>query len=87
MIFTIPLTILYVVLSGLIGLLPISSGLPVALQTGASWIFGFLWNFDFILDVPTLIQIILLTLAFETAILFWHFLHWALAKIPFLHIR
>jgi len=87
MIFTIPLTIFFAILSVLVSLLPDPGAISIALSTGASYVFGFLWNFNFILDVPTLIQIILLQFGFESAILLWHMIHWGIKKIPFLHVR
>jgi len=87
MIFTIPLTLLYLVFAGLLALLPTSVGLPSAIAISATYLFGFLWNLNYIIDIPTLIQVIGIQLGFEVAILLWHFIHWVIAKIPFLHVR
>ena len=87
MIFTIIFTIVYLLLSLLVSTLPIASALPSPIATSVVYLFGFLWNFNYIVDVPTLFTILGLTLGFELAIVAWHLIHWLLAKIPFLHIR
>jgi len=87
MIFTIIFTVVYNLLYLLVALLPTANPLPVVISSSVSYIFGFLWNFNFLVDVPTLYTILGLTLAFEVGVVLWHLLHWVLAKIPFLHIR
>lgn len=87
MIFTIPITIVYLFLMGLIGILPSTSGLPSAISTSFQYVFGFLYAFDFILPVQTILTILGLSLSFELAIQIWHGIHWLLAKIPILNIK
>lgn len=87
MIFTIPITIIFFLISGLINLLPVSSGLPVAISQGFQYVFGFLYAFDFIMPVSSLILVLGLSLGFELAIQIWHGVHWILRKIPILHIK
>jgi len=87
MIFTIFLTFFYLIFNGLIALLPASAGLPSGFSTAFSWIFGFLWNFDYLVPVSTILTLLGLAFTFEAAVLVWKIIHWLIAKIPFLHIR
>jgi len=87
MIFTIFFTIVNIFLSLLLLALPDAPALPGVISTSVAFLWGFLWNFNYIVDVPTLFTILGLTLAFELGVVLWHLLHWLLAKIPFLHIR
>ena len=87
MIFTIPLTLVYLLLLGLISVLPVSSGLPDIISSSFAYLWGFLWNLDFVVPVSTLISLLSLTLGFELAIFTWDAVHWILRKIPMLHIK
>jgi len=87
MIFTIPLTIIYFTIVGLISLLPNAVSLPYAFTSGFQYLFGYLYAFDFMLSVQLVITLLSLSLAFELAIQVWHGFHWLLSKIPFLHVR
>jgi len=87
MILTIPLTIVFFMLQGLISVLPFSSGLPDVLRDSFSFVFGYLYAFDFLLSVDVIIALLTLSLSFELAIQVWHGIHWLLRKIPFLHIN
>lgn len=87
MIFTIPLTLVYFLLNLLLGLLPSSDGLPPAIQSAFVWLWGLLWQLDFVVPVSTLVSLLGLSLGFELAIQVWHFAHWVVRKIPMLNIR
>lgn len=87
MIFTIFFTIIYLIFSSLLALLPTAGLLPTAVSSSMQYIFSLLWNFDYIISVPTLYIALGLVLSFEIAIVLWHAIHWLLGKIPFLHLR
>jgi len=87
MIFTIPLTLIYYVVRGLIATLPTASSLPIAISDGFTFLFGLLYSFDFLISVSSIFQVLTLSLSFEFAIQLWHGFHWLLRKIPMLQIR
>jgi len=87
MILTIPLTIVYFIIRGLLFALPNSQGLPDVVSTLFSYVFGFLYAFDFLLPVSTVVLILSISLIFELAVQAWHGIHWVLRKIPALNIR
>jgi len=86
MIFTFIFTLFYIFLSGLIGLLPNSSPLPIAIDTSMRYVFGFLYAFDFLVSVQLILTVLGLSLAFEVILQIWHGIHWLIRKIPLLHI-
>jgi hypothetical protein len=71
----------------MLSILPDASVFPDTVTTSINYIFGFLWNFDYIIDVSTLFTVLGLVIAFELGILVWHGIHWLIAKIPFVNIR
>jgi len=87
MIFTIPLTIFYGLLQGLLLVIPSASLLPASFNESMTYIFGFLYGFDFL--IPTAMIAICLSIAMGYAVVYmaWLGLHWVLSKIPFLHIK
>jgi len=87
MIFTIPIYIGYFLIAGMLAALPESSGLPAIIQTSFEYVFGFLYAFDFIMPVSTLLLILTISLAFEVAVQVWHGIHWIIQKIPMLNMR
>jgi len=87
MIFTIPLTFIYFIFSGLIAILPDSAGLPDAISEGFSYVFGFVYAFDFLLPVSAILTVLGISLAFELAIQIWHLIHWIIRKIPVANVK
>jgi len=87
MIFTIPLTLIFFLLTTVIGWLPDSSGLPSEVSAGFSWLWGLLWELDFVVPVSTVATLLGLSLAFEVAIQVWHGIHWLIRKIPMINIK
>lgn len=66
----------------LIGLIPDSSGFPVAVSSNIETAWGYLWAFDYIVPVATLLLLMGLVFAFEAGILVWKFINWVIRKIP-----
>jgi len=87
MIFTIPLTIVYFFVYGLLVALPQVDPLPQFVSTSFEWAFGFLYAFDFVLPVDTVLFFLTLSLAFELSVQVWHGVHWVLRKIPMLNVK
>lgn len=88
MIFTIMFNVFYFVLYGVLNaVLPVSTGLPSDVAIGFSYVFGYLYAFSFLLPPSTIITVLGLSLVFEGSIQVWHGIHWAVKKIPFLHIK
>jgi len=75
MIFTIPLTILYFFLYGLLSVLPQVGGLSSDYSAAFEWAFGFLYAFDFVLPVSFIITLLGLSLSFELAVQIWYGVH------------
>lgn len=81
MITTTLLSILFVFLNGLVGLLP-TGHLPAAMTTGFAYFFGIANQFTYIFPIYTLMQALVVYLVFDGVILLWHFLQWIIRKIP-----
>jgi len=83
MIFTLLLNFLYGVVLFLIGVLPVGS-LPTAFSAALNYFWGILNAFSYIIPVETLLEALLIMLAFDLAVLLWHFIQWVIRKIPFM---
>jgi len=70
----------------LLNLLPTGS-LPSGFSEALAYFWGTMNAFSYLIPVDTMLQALLLVLAFDLVVLLWHFIHWSMAKIPFLHIR
>jgi len=81
MILSIILTIFKGFLDLVIGVLPAGTALPTAFATGFQWLFGFLYNFDFLLSVETVVTLLGLAFFFEAAILLFHLGAYVLALV------
>jgi len=77
------LNIFALFLSGLLSLLP-SGSLPAAFSSSLSSVWGFVNAFSYVIAVDTLIQVVVLVIAFDLAVLLWHVLQWVIRKIPFI---
>jgi len=81
MIFTIILNFFYLFLTGLINLLP-AGHLPSAITTSFAYFFGIANQFNYVVPIATLMEALLVVVAFDGAILIWQFLNWIIRKIP-----
>jgi len=81
MIFTLILNFFYLLLQGLLALMP-SGHLPTVISTSFAYIFSIANQFSYVLPIATLIEALLVVVAFDGAILLWQFLNWIIRKIP-----
>jgi len=81
MIITLFLDFIYLLLQGLIALLP-TGHLPTAMTTAFVSLFGLLNTFNYVIPIVALMQVVVLTLALDGAIMLWHFINWAIRKVP-----
>jgi len=81
MIFTLILNGLYAFLTGLLLLLPVGH-LPTVITTSFTYLFGIANTFSYVLPIATLMQALAVVLAFDAAVLLWHFFNWIIRKIP-----
>jgi len=80
------LSTIYSLVNLIVGILPTGS-LPSGFSTGLSYLWGIMNTFSYVLPVDTILQALIVALTFDAVILVWHFIHWGLRKIPFLHIQ
>lgn len=81
MISTLLLNFFYLFVNALTSLLP-SGHLPTVISTSFTYIFGIANQFTYVLPIVTLMQALVVVVAFDSAILLWHFLNWIIRKIP-----
>jgi len=81
MIATFFLTILYGLVSVLVGFLP-TGHLPTTITTAFATMFGLLNVFSFVVPVGTLIAAALVVLIFDGALMLWYSINWIIRKIP-----
>jgi len=70
------LTILLTTLTTLFLILPTSAGLPVGAENALSTVLGYLYQWDFIIPVDTILTILSLTISFELGVFLWRFFKW-----------
>jgi len=70
-------------LSGLLSLLPTGS-LPQQISDSLSTVWGLVNAFSYVIAVDTLIQVVVLAVAFDVVLLLWHIIQWIIRKIPFI---
>jgi len=81
MITTFLLTVLLSFLSLLVGFLPTGS-LPAAVATSVTSLWGYVNAFSYVLALDTLLQVLVLVVAFDITMLLWHIIQWIIRKIP-----
>jgi len=81
MIITLFLNFIYLLLQGLIALLP-TGHLPTQMTTAFVNMFGLLNTFNYVIPIVTIVEVVVLTLAIDGAIMLWHFINWAIRKVP-----
>jgi len=81
MIFTVILNFFYLLLSGLLNLLP-TGHIPTELTSSFATLFGIANEFNYVIPIATLMEALGVVVAFDGAILVWHFLNWVIRKIP-----
>jgi len=84
MIVTLILNIFYAFVTLLLSILPVGN-LPEGFIEGLNYFWGVINTFSYIIPVDTMLQALLVVLAFDLAILLWHFLQWIIRKIPGMH--
>jgi hypothetical protein len=81
MITTFLLTILGSFLGVLLALLPVGH-LSSSITSSVTNIWGFVNAFSYVIALDTLIQVVLLMIAFDLVLLLWHVINWIIRKIP-----
>lgn len=75
------LSILFLLVNGVVSLLPVGE-LPVAFGTSVASIWGYVNVFSYVIAVSTLIQVVVLYIGFDLVVLLWHVVNWIIRKIP-----
>jgi len=65
----------------LVGFLP-SGHLPAAMTSSFAYFIGIANAFNYVVPIATMLQALAVVLAFDGAILLWHFINWVIRKIP-----
>jgi len=81
MILTFFLTLLYWLINLLVGILPVGH-LPAIMTTSFSYMVNVANSFSYIIPIATLLQALAVVIAFDGAIVLWHFANWIIRKIP-----
>jgi len=81
MILTLLLNLFYFLLGGILALLPVGH-IPTIMSTSFAYFLGVANLFSYVIPVDTLLQAALVMVAFDGAILLWHFINWVIRKIP-----
>lgn len=81
MIFTLILNFFYALLNFLIEVLP-TGNLPAGFTSALNYFWSVVNAFSYIIPVGTLLSALLIMLAFDLAVLVWHFVQWIIRKIP-----
>lgn len=77
------LTILNTFLLFIVGFLPTGS-LPLQISTSIVNIWGYVNAFSYVIALDTLIQVVVLAVAFDLVMLLWYLINWILKKIPWI---
>jgi len=80
MIVTFILQIAYAFINFLIGFLPVGS-LPPQITTALTYFVGVINSFNFLFPIDTLITVLGISISFELAVVFFHFINWVYHKI------
>lgn len=81
MIFTFLLDLLYRLLNLLVGFLP-TGALPSEIGSSIAALWGYANAFSYVIALDTLIQVLLLAIAFDLILLLWWFVQWIIRKVP-----
>lgn len=84
MIVTFFLTIAYAFISGLIGLLPASTGLPAGISTALAYIINSLNSFSYLIPVGALLGSLAVVILYEGGIWAFHGIIWIWKRLPFI---
>lgn len=69
------------VLAFLLALLPVGT-LPASVSTSITSIWGMVNAFSWLIALDTLIQVLVLVIAFDLIVFLWHILQWVIRKVP-----
>lgn len=75
------LYIFYSFVGLLLSILP-TGHLPATMQNAFAFFLGAANAFSYVFPVATLLQALLAVVAFDGAVLVWHFINWIIRKIP-----
>jgi len=75
------LQVLYALVSTLVNFLP-TGGLPASIETSLISVWGYVNAFSYVIALSTLIQVLLLYIAFDLVVLLWHLIQWIIRKVP-----
>jgi len=81
MILTLILNFFYLLVSGLLNLLP-AGHLPTVITSSFANIFSIANEFNYVIPIATLMEALGIVVAVDGAILLWHFVNWIIRKIP-----
>jgi len=81
MILTFFFNTIFVLLTLVVGALPVGS-LPTAISSSFALFWGYANQFSYVFPIGTLLTAFAVVIGFDIAILGWHFLNWAIRKIP-----
>jgi len=66
---------------GILNFLPTGSGLPEAVTSAITLIFGYMNLFNFFFPIDQLFFALTVVLGFQAAIFIWHILRWTIALV------
>jgi len=81
MITTFLLSLFFGLIGLLLAILPVGH-LPEVMTTAFAYFLGVANTFSYVIPVATLLQALVVVVAFDGAILVWHFINWVIRKIP-----
>jgi len=65
----------------LVGILP-TGHLPAVMTTSFAYFVGLANSFNYVVPIAAMLQALAVVLAFDGAVLLWHFINWVIRKIP-----
>lgn len=71
----------YRLLNFLLSFFP-SGTLPPDIGNALSTVWGYVNAFSYVIALDTLLQVLLLVLAFDLVVLLWHIVQWIIRKVP-----
>jgi len=76
--------VVYWFASEIIGLFPVSTGLPAAAHTAASQIGGYFGMFSHLIPIGTLLTVLTLVFTVEIGVFGFRTLKWVISHLPFI---